>query len=916
MAIYDAGTASLTADGTVIGVGTTWRQPLTLIRVGATMIFNTTPASIVTIAEILSDTEIRVFNDKGFTAPAGTLYSILAHDGITVQGLAQDVAETLRYYQSRETEVAAAVDAFNQFDANEFQQNVTNVNMQSQQVANDAAQVSLDRVASELSANSALSSSNSAASSASIAESAASSVSGALIGSFQGGVTLNSRTQQILNISNGIAESYIWQGEFPKVVPANSTPESTGGFGDERWLMVGSESKISSIPATKYMSQAEKDALASADLSLDHSSSVQMALDEAHNLKCSVYFPAGTYCFDTAVNVWSYVKAIWSDGSAVITRRYRTYFINGSTSEVDPSRDTRKLMRILNGAVGRTLVHGLEFDGNARSIEVAESGQAANTGIPDQTYYADLEPGGTSPYIHGPDGNTFIQGENYFTHDKKTSGTIVSQCVFRDAPGGCITGNMRNVTVTGSEFHGWYDHAVYAAGSAFEDQGNGILVGDIAVSGNTFRNRINTRGNLAVKGRFGFNRYTVTGNTFDCIDGCMAFDTGHGFVGSIYAQQPWGQISVTGNTANTSGAFMMISNNTGTKWFNSGWLSALTVTGNTVQSTDRIFLLGVSGSNDYVMDGYNVNIENNVFLAPIFMTLYTYVTNSDWLIANNTINITGTNMIIGTDTANNSNSTLRLNNNVIGGLSVASTSNLHLSSFVRVKMRENEIRNCSLSFGSYSTDLTIEDNNFRWASGLPTNRIFGAMFSNTGSGFSNVNLIGNTFSGSPTRFNVKFATNSKLRIERNDFGTINGYFFDISGSGYSPRVMLVRDNILLGGRLVSGIPTGTVLASNNNYMELSGNYVSSPTPGTAAASTLFADDNGQSWVSHYQTIRCVGNTFKDAINGIDVSGSASASANTTNKFWFGNNVTINTTVRCNYPSANKANTDVPQSVSV
>lgn len=147
MSIYDAGTASLSADGTVTGVGTTWRQPLTLIRVGATMIFNTTPASIVAIAEIISDTEIRVFNDKGFTAPAGTQYSILAHDGITVQGLAQDVAETLRYYQSRETEIAAAVDAFNQFDADAFQQNVTNVNNQSQQVAADALQVSSDKAA-------------------------------------------------------------------------------------------------------------------------------------------------------------------------------------------------------------------------------------------------------------------------------------------------------------------------------------------------------------------------------------------------------------------------------------------------------------------------------------------------------------------------------------------------------------------------------------------------------------------------------------------------------------------------------------------------------------------------------------------------------------------------------------------------
>lgn len=182
MAIYDAGTASLSADGTVAGVGTTWRQPLTLIRVGATMIFNTTPASIVTIAEIISDTEIRVFNDNGFTAPAGTQYSILSHDGITVQGLAQDVAETLRYYQSRETEVAAAVDAFNQFDADDFQQKVTTVNNQSQQVASDAlqvsadkSQVSADRDSAAASAASALADKNAAAASAAdAADSAAS----------------------------------------------------------------------------------------------------------------------------------------------------------------------------------------------------------------------------------------------------------------------------------------------------------------------------------------------------------------------------------------------------------------------------------------------------------------------------------------------------------------------------------------------------------------------------------------------------------------------------------------------------------------------------------------------------------------------------------------------------------------------
>lgn len=249
MAIYDAGTASLSADGTVTGVGTTWRQPLTLIRVGATMIFNTSPISIVTIAEILSDTSIRAFNDKGFIAPAGTQYFILAHDGITVQGLAQDVAETLRYYQSRETEISAAVDAFNQFDADAFQQNVTNVNNLSSQVATDASQVSADKssVSSLLSQTESardaaeLSSSN-AASSAQMAESSAQSVAGALIGTFQDGVTIQSKSQQILNIKDGIAEAYVWAGSLPKVVPANSTPESTGGLSSSAWIKLSGKS--------------------------------------------------------------------------------------------------------------------------------------------------------------------------------------------------------------------------------------------------------------------------------------------------------------------------------------------------------------------------------------------------------------------------------------------------------------------------------------------------------------------------------------------------------------------------------------------------------------------------------------------------------------------------------------------------
>ena len=116
MAIYDLGTASLAANGEVTGVGTTWKSPLTLIRVGATIVFKTEPVQIYTISEIISDTQINVYNPNSETVPAGTGYAILAHDGITVQGLAQDVAETLRYYQSKETSIESLIEIIKNSD--------------------------------------------------------------------------------------------------------------------------------------------------------------------------------------------------------------------------------------------------------------------------------------------------------------------------------------------------------------------------------------------------------------------------------------------------------------------------------------------------------------------------------------------------------------------------------------------------------------------------------------------------------------------------------------------------------------------------------------------------------------------------------------------------------------------------------
>ena len=239
MSIYDLGTASLSANGEVTGVGTTWNAPLTLIRGGATIVFKTEPVQIYTISEIISDTQINVYNPNSETVPAGTGYAILAHDGITVQGLAQDVAETLRYYQSRETEVSAAVDIFKDFDQDKFSNDVSQVNTQFGEIVTIAAQVSSD--ASQVS-NNALSSqinATNASSAADRAEASANSVSGSLTLNFSDGGTVESTNQQVLYINGSDVKSYVWTGTLPKTIPSDSTPDSTGGVNLGAWVIVG-----------------------------------------------------------------------------------------------------------------------------------------------------------------------------------------------------------------------------------------------------------------------------------------------------------------------------------------------------------------------------------------------------------------------------------------------------------------------------------------------------------------------------------------------------------------------------------------------------------------------------------------------------------------------------------------------------
>ncbi|EFD0767298.1 phage tail protein [Escherichia coli] len=109
--IYTTGTIAVSGN-TVTGAGTEFNAALSLIRVGCTLIAISDPVQIFSITKVKSATSLSVTPAASPAIPAGTKFSILLSDSISVDGLAQDVAETLRYYQGKESEIADAVEFF------------------------------------------------------------------------------------------------------------------------------------------------------------------------------------------------------------------------------------------------------------------------------------------------------------------------------------------------------------------------------------------------------------------------------------------------------------------------------------------------------------------------------------------------------------------------------------------------------------------------------------------------------------------------------------------------------------------------------------------------------------------------------------------------------------------------------------
>lgn len=72
--------------------------------------------------------------------------------------------------------------------------------------------------------------------------------------SFEDGSTISLANECLRWKSNG--EYYRWDGTLPKVVPPGSTPESTGGIGDGKWVSVGDAALRTELSNGKYRSDA------------------------------------------------------------------------------------------------------------------------------------------------------------------------------------------------------------------------------------------------------------------------------------------------------------------------------------------------------------------------------------------------------------------------------------------------------------------------------------------------------------------------------------------------------------------------------------------------------------------------------------------------------------------------------------
>lgn len=232
--IYTTGTIAISGNA-VTGTGTNFSAPLSLIRVGCTLIAIGNPVQIFTITEIKSGTELSVTPAANPAIPAGTKFSILLTDSISVDGLAQDVAETLRYYQGQETEIAAAVEWWKDFGGDgQMDQLLANIREETAKSTANAQKTEADKKTTEGYKNAAASSATAAKSSQDAAKASETSASNSKTAAATSETNAAKSAADALNYRNqaqGIVGNNIGLGASPRDCPdISGNPSGYIGF--------------------------------------------------------------------------------------------------------------------------------------------------------------------------------------------------------------------------------------------------------------------------------------------------------------------------------------------------------------------------------------------------------------------------------------------------------------------------------------------------------------------------------------------------------------------------------------------------------------------------------------------------------------------------------------------------------------
>lgn len=232
--IYTTGTIAISGNN-VTGAGTNFSAPLSLIRVGCTLIAIGNPVQIFTITEIKSGTELSVTPAANPAIPAGTKFSILLSDSISVDGLAQDVAETLRYYQGQETEIAAAVEWWKDFGGDgRMDQLLADIRAETAQSTANAQKTEADKKTTEGYKNAAATSATAAKSSQDAAKASETSASNSKTAAATSETNAAKSAADALNYRNqsqGIVGGSIGLGSSPRDCPdISGNPSGYIGF--------------------------------------------------------------------------------------------------------------------------------------------------------------------------------------------------------------------------------------------------------------------------------------------------------------------------------------------------------------------------------------------------------------------------------------------------------------------------------------------------------------------------------------------------------------------------------------------------------------------------------------------------------------------------------------------------------------